>query len=201
VGAVCVVVVDELLQHLREVAWSGDQEMVQVFPAQCLDPSFGDGVRPGARTGVWMMRMSAPAKTASKAAVHVLSRSRIRNRNCSAWSPRSISRLRACWGDPGAGGVGGDPGEVHAAAMLDHDQDVEAAQEDGVDVGEVDREDRVSLRGQELSPGRPGPSRGGIETGFLEDSPDGGRGDRMVEADQLAVDASVPPPGVLPGHP
>jgi hypothetical protein len=37
---------------------------------------------------------------------------------------------------------------VHAAsAVLDHDEDVEAAQEDGVDVGEVDREDRVGLGG------------------------------------------------------
>jgi hypothetical protein len=53
--------------------------------------------------------------------------------------------------------VGGDPGEVHvAAAVLDHDEDVEAAQEDGVDVGEVDGEDRVGLRGQERSPGRTG---------------------------------------------
>jgi hypothetical protein len=32
--------------------------------------------------------------------------------------------------------------------VLDHHQDVEAAKEDGVDVGEVDREDRVGLRGQ-----------------------------------------------------
>jgi hypothetical protein len=37
---------------------------------------------------------------------------------------------------------------VHAAAaVLDHDQEAEAAQEDGVDVGEVDGEDRVGLRG------------------------------------------------------
>jgi hypothetical protein len=50
-------------------------------------------------------------------------------------------------GDPGPGGVGGDPGEVDAAAtMLDHDEAVEAAPEDGVDVGEVDDEDRVGLR-------------------------------------------------------
>jgi hypothetical protein len=34
--------------------------------------------------------------------------------------------------------VGGDPSYVHtAAAVLDHHKDVEAAQEDGVDVGEV----------------------------------------------------------------
>jgi hypothetical protein len=49
--------------------------------------------------------------------------------------------------------VGGDPGEVHTtAAVLDHHQDVEAVEEDRVDVGQVDRENRVGLRGEELSP-------------------------------------------------
>jgi hypothetical protein len=51
--------------------------------------------------------------------------------------------------------VSGDPDDVHVATgVLDHHQDVEAAQEDGVDVGEVDREDRVRLCGEELPPGR-----------------------------------------------
>ena len=51
-------------------------------------------------------------------------------------------------GDPGPGGVGGDPGDVYAAAvMLDGDEDVEAAQQDSVDVGDVDREDGMGLRG------------------------------------------------------
>jgi hypothetical protein len=51
---------------------------------------------------------------------------------------------------PRAGGMGGDPGNMHPpAAVLDHYEYVEAAQEDGVDVGEVDRRDRVSLRGKE----------------------------------------------------
>src|SRR5215210_4374448 len=69
----------------------------------------------GARTGVRMMRMSAPANT--------------------------VSKVAGLLGDPGAGGMGGDPGEVYAAGpMLDHDEEVEAAEEDGVDVGEVDRE-------------------------------------------------------------
>jgi hypothetical protein len=68
--------------------------------------------------------------------------------------------------------VGGDPGEVYAAAaVLDHDQDVEAAQEGGVDVGEVDGEDRVGLRGEELAPARSWPSRGGVDAGGLEDLP------------------------------
>ena len=44
----------------------------------------------------------------------------------------------------------GDAQDVYpAGGVLDHDEDVEAAEEDGVDVGEVDREDRVSLRRQD----------------------------------------------------
>jgi hypothetical protein len=73
------------------------------------------------------------------AAVNLLSRSRIKNRNRFASSPRSMSRLRACWVTR-LRGVGGDAGDVHAAAaVLDDHQDVEAAQEDGVDVGEAAR--------------------------------------------------------------
>jgi hypothetical protein len=97
--------------------------------------------------------------------------------------------------------MSGDPGKVYAAAaVLDHDQDVEAAQEDGVDVGEVDREDRVSLCGQELAPGWAGASRSRIKAGLLEDRPDGGRRDRVAESDKFALDASVAPGRVLPGH-
>jgi hypothetical protein len=105
-------------------------------------------------------------------------------------------------GDPGSGGVGGDPGEVHAAAaVLDHEQDVKAVQEDGVDVGEVDGDDRAGLRGEELSPGRAGPPWSGIEARALQDLPDRRGGDLVAESDELALDASVAPGGVLTGHP
>jgi hypothetical protein len=70
--------------------------------------------------------------------------------------------------------------------VLDHHEDVEAAQQDGVNMREVDREDRLGLRGEELPPGRAGASRRRIEAGGLEDRPRGGRGDRMAEADELA---------------
>ena len=76
-GSVGVVVLDVLLQHRCEVARSGNQEVVEAFPAQGSDEPFRDRVR--ARTGVRMIRMSAAARTASKAAVNLLSRSRIRN--------------------------------------------------------------------------------------------------------------------------
>jgi hypothetical protein len=71
-----------LLKHRGEVRRSGDQEMVEAFAVQRADPALGDRVGPGARAGVRMMRMPAPPNTASKVAVNVLSRSRIKNRNC-----------------------------------------------------------------------------------------------------------------------
>jgi hypothetical protein len=41
--------------------------------------------------------------------------------------------------------VGGGPRDVGAAAVVfDDDEDVEATQEHGIDVGEVDREDRMA---------------------------------------------------------
>ena len=59
-------------------------------------------------------------------------------------------------GDPGAGGMGSDPRNVRAAAVVfDDDEDIEPAQEHSIDMGEVNREDRMGLRGQELSPRRP----------------------------------------------
>ena len=147
------------------MAWSGDQEVVEAFPAQGADEAFRDRVRPrcpdrgaddpdvgagedGVERGGELAVPVAdqePEPVGAVAEVH--------------------EQVAGLLGDPGPGGVGGDPGEVHAAAVvLDHDEDVEAAQEDGVDVGEVDREDRVGLRGQELSPGRPGPSGRRIES-------------------------------------
>jgi hypothetical protein len=97
VRPVSVVVLDELTEYHGEVARSGDQQVIEAFAAQGADEAFGDRIRPRCPTGVRMMAMSAPAKTASKAAVNLLSRSRITNRNWAAWSPRSISKLRACW--------------------------------------------------------------------------------------------------------
>ena len=37
---------DVLVQHEVKVAWSGDEEVVEAFPAQGLDEAFCDRVRP-----------------------------------------------------------------------------------------------------------------------------------------------------------
>jgi hypothetical protein len=80
----------------------------------------------GARTGVPMMRMSAPANTASKAAGELavpVADQELELLGAVAEIQQEVAGLLS---DPGAGGVGGDSGEVHAAAaLLDHDEDVE----------------------------------------------------------------------------
>jgi hypothetical protein len=184
------------------VARSSDQQVVEAFAAQGADEAFGDRVRPrcphwcaeDGDVGAGEDRVEGGGELAVPIADQV---------------PELLGvvaevheQVAGLLGHPGAGGMSGDPGEMHAAAaVLDHDQDVEAAQEDGVDVGEVDREDRVGLRAQELAPGRSGPLRSGIDASGLQELPDRGRSDRVAESDKLPLDTSVAPGGVLPGHP
>ena len=47
VRAVGVVVLDELAKHYREVASSGDQQVVEAFPAQRADDAFGNAFARG----------------------------------------------------------------------------------------------------------------------------------------------------------
>jgi hypothetical protein len=64
--------------------------------------------------------------------------------------------------------MGGDPGQVHApGAVLDEEQYVQAAQEDGIDVEEVDGEDRLGLGLQARPPGLPGPPGRGINALYM----------------------------------
>ena len=149
VWAVRVVVLDELVQDLFEVPGSGDQEVIEAFAAQGADEAFGDCVGAGclhraaedADVGADEDRVEGGGELAVSVADQ-----EPKFGDAVAEVDEQVAGLL---GDPGAGGVGGDPGEVHpAAVVLDHEQDVEAAQEDGVDVGEVNGEDRVSLRGR-----------------------------------------------------
>src|SRR5450755_1330865 len=57
-------------------------------------------------------------------------------------------------GRPRAVRIRGDAGQVNAAgAVLDNDQGVDAPEQHGVHMDEIDREDTAGLRGQELLPG------------------------------------------------
>jgi hypothetical protein len=125
-----------------------------------------------------MIRIPLPANTSSNTEVNLLSRSRIKNLNWPARWPRSIRRLRACWAGPRPGGVRGDTQDMHPpGADLHHEEHVQAPEERSVNVQEVT--------------GQPG--RG-------QDPPDRSRADPVSEAEELTLDATVPPPRVLPGQ-
>jgi hypothetical protein len=69
-----------------------------------------------------------------------------------------VSRLRACW-VAWVGWVLGEAKKVHSSGgMFDPEEHVDALQQDGVDVQEVDGENAASLGSEELSPAWSGPS-------------------------------------------
>jgi hypothetical protein len=90
-----------LAQYDVEVAWSGDQEVVEAFPAQGADEAFRDRIRAGCPDRGADDPDVGAGEDASNAVVNLLSRSRIRNRSRSVRSSRSMTRLRACWVTPG----------------------------------------------------------------------------------------------------
>ena len=112
-----------------------------------------------------------------------------------------MSRLRACWVSHSPVGVGGDAQDVHAAGgVLDDEERVEPVQGDGVEVEQVAGEDGVRLGLQELGPGWSGSPRRRVDSGGVQDGPDGGGADLVAEAGEFAVDASISPGGVLGGQ-
>jgi hypothetical protein len=90
-----------------------------------------------------------------------------------------------------------------AAGHLEHKQDIQLLQEDGVHGEEVDGQYAAGLGAQELPPGERRPRRCGVDASAVQDAPHGAGPDPVLvaEAAQLAVDAAVPPNWVLPGQP
>jgi hypothetical protein len=85
--------------------------------------------------GVLTIWMLMAANTASKAAVNLLSRSRIRNRKRRWASSRSMSRLRACWVSQAPVGVRSDAQDVYpAGCVLDDEERVQPKQGDRVEM-------------------------------------------------------------------
>jgi hypothetical protein len=80
------------------VLLAGDQQVIQALAAQCSDEPFGEGMARGDRTGVFITRVPLPAKTSSKAAVNLLSRSWTRNVKLAGRLPRFMRRkiVSAC---------------------------------------------------------------------------------------------------------
>jgi hypothetical protein len=76
--------------------------------------------------------------------------------------------------------------------VLDDDQGVDASQQHGVYVDEVDGEDAAGLGGQELLPGRARAAGCGADPGVMHDLPDRGGSDRVAEPAEFVLHPSVP---------
>jgi hypothetical protein len=64
--------------------------------------------------------------------------------------------------------MGGDAEDVHAAGgVLDHEEDVQPAQADGVQMEQVAGQDRVRLGAQEFGPRRSGAARCWVDAGAV----------------------------------
>ena len=95
-GPVRVGVLDVLGKDCVEVTAAEDEHPIEALAPDGADGALTASVR-GARTGVVMTLVASAAKTASKEAVNLVSRSRMQNLIAFAWSARSIETLRACW--------------------------------------------------------------------------------------------------------
>ena len=75
----------------------------------------------GTVLGSWndgpITRVPLPVKTPSNAAVNLVSRSRTRDLNLLAPSPRSMRRVAGLLGGPGSGRMGGDAHDVHGPGL------------------------------------------------------------------------------------
>jgi len=87
-----------------------------------------------------------------------------------------------------------------AAADLDDDRRVQPLQHDGVDVQEIDRQDRFGLSAQERAPRVVTPGRRRYPPGS-QDLTDSGGGHTISEPAHLALDTNDTPGGVLRGEP
>jgi len=110
------------------MAWSGDQEVVEAFPAQGADEAFRDRIRPGCPD----RRPDDPHVGAGEDRVERSGELAVTVMDQEPQPVGSIvevhEQVAGLLSDPGPGRVGGDPGDVHvAAAVLDHHEDVEAA--------------------------------------------------------------------------
>lgn len=98
--------------------------------------------------------------------------------------------------------MSGDPENMHSAgADLHHEQDVQATQEDRVNVEEVAGQQSGRLRAQERSPRGIGLTRTRTNPAGAQDAPNGGLTEAMAQPREFAMNPAIAPAGILPSEP
>jgi hypothetical protein len=183
VRPVLVVVGKVLGEHLSQVSFAVDEQVVGAFPAQGADPAFADRVCTGCLD--WSLDdLDAFGGEDGVEAGGVLG------------VPVADEEAKGCLevheqgtgllGHPRPGRVLGEAKKVHSSSgVLDTDKHVDPLAQDGVDMQEVDCENAVSLGGKELSPAWSGSSRCGRQAGLAQDGAHGCGGEAMAKSEQL----------------
>ena len=189
-----VVVLEVLGQHPPQMVLVDDQKPVKDLPAQGTDHRFAGRVRSRRlrRAGEDPdgFRREHGVEAAGELACPIPDQELDRGR---AW-PGVHQEIAGCLRRPGAVRVRGDAGQVGAAgAVLDDDQGIDATQQHGIHMDEVNGEDAAGLRGQELLPRWARAAGCGIDPRGMQDLPHRGAGDRVAEPDEFALHATVPP--------
>src|SRR5260370_15683972 len=141
-----------------------------------------------------MTRIPAAWNTASSASVKLASRSCRTNFARAPASPRSMSRFRACWTTQDWTGCSVAPRTRTRrlpCPITASTYTFRAIEQ--VSGEEVQRQDPLRLRPQELRPPRAVPARRRVDPGVLEDLPHRRRRHRDAEPGKLTVDPPAPP--------
>ena len=197
---VAVVVVDVLVDNGFEMPSPDDQHPIEALPADRADEAPGKciGTRcPDRDTdGSDALGVEYLVEAGRELCVAIPDQEPDRTRSVGQVHgevPRLLDHPRSGW-------VSGDSGHVHPSGVeFDEEQDVEPPQKHGVHGEEVAGQHRGGLDLQELTPGRPGSVRGGVEAVTLEDVPDARRCQADAQDGELTLDPSIAPCRVLPG--
>ena len=95
-GPVPVVMVGVLAEYRLQVPFAVDEDPVDALGSCFAYPSLGVAVRPRRLRRVFTIFRPTLANISSKAPMNLASRSRMRKRNASVRSPRSMIKLRTC---------------------------------------------------------------------------------------------------------
>ena len=179
-----------------------DQEMVQALLADRPDPALSDGVRVGRlhRCAYDLGPGRAPhvVEHSGELGVPITDQKPPRHRLIA----KAGQQIAGLLGNPQAGRMVGDAGQVHPpAAELDDEQHIHPPQEHRVDGEEVAGHDSGGLLAQERPPTRRGASGRRVKTVGAQHPPDRAGRHPPAETEQLAVDPLVAPSWVLASKP
>lgn len=171
VWPVLVVVRQVLGEHLPQVSFTIDEQVVGAFPAQGTNPALADRVCPG--------RLDrSPDDLDAFGSEDGVEAGGVFGVPVPDQEPKRClevhEQVTGLLGHPRPGRVLGEAKKVHSSSgVLDTDKHVEPLAQEGVDMQEVDRENAASLCGEELSPTRSGPSRCGRQACMEQDGAHG----------------------------